>query len=114
MRNFHKISPRPPLSVFIITQKLKIIFKSNQSHFHVYTKSQFKIEKGEKCECFPDLADKKSVAKLQHSGPDFCRTKAGKTAQNSVAEFGSSVADFGLHNSSKISLTMRFSLKNHS
>jgi len=31
-----------------------------------------------------------------------------------MAEFGSSVAEFGLQNSSKISLTMRFSLKNHS
>jgi len=32
-RNFHKISPRPPWSVFIITQHVKIIFKSNQSHW---------------------------------------------------------------------------------
>jgi len=46
------------------------------------------------------------VAKLQHLGPDFCQTKAGKTAQKSVADFDSSAADFGLHSSSKISLTM--------
>jgi len=54
------------------------------------------------------------MAELQQSGPDFCRIKTGKTAQKSVADFGNSVADFGLHSSSKISLTMRFSLKNHS
>jgi len=77
-------------------------------------KANSKQKRTKKCECFSDLADRKSVAELQHSGSDFRRTKAGKTAQNSVAEFGSSVADFGLHSSSKISLTMRFSLKNHS
>jgi len=55
--NFHKIPLRPPWSIFIISQKLRIIFKSNQSHwlsisiiynFHVYPKSQFKTEMGEK------------------------------------------------------------------
>ena len=48
--NFHKISVRPPSSIFIITQKPKIIFTSHQSHWkankiiyslHVYTKDQF-------------------------------------------------------------------------
>jgi len=48
--NFQKISVRPPWSIFIITQKPKIIFTSNQSHwksnkiiysFYVYTKDQF-------------------------------------------------------------------------
>jgi hypothetical protein len=67
MRIFRKMSLRPPWSIFIITQKPKIIFKSNQSHwkankiiynFHVYTKSQFKTKKGEKREYFPDLPDK--------------------------------------------------------
>jgi hypothetical protein len=57
MRNFRKISPRPPWSIFIITQKPRIIFKSNQSHwkankilynFHVYTENQFKTETCEK------------------------------------------------------------------
>ncbi|KEH19937.1 hypothetical protein MtrunA17_Chr8g0364571 [Medicago truncatula] len=57
MLNFHKISLRPPWSIFIISQTPKIIFKSNQCHwkantiiynFHVYTKSQFKTETCEK------------------------------------------------------------------
>jgi len=33
MLSFLKISPRPTWSVLIITQNLKIIFKSNQSHW---------------------------------------------------------------------------------
>jgi len=33
MLNFRKISPRPPWSVFIITQNLKIILMSNQRHW---------------------------------------------------------------------------------
>jgi len=77
-------------------------------------KANSKQKKGEKCECFPDFSDWKSGAELQHSGPNFCRTKLEKQLRKSVAEFGSLVADFGLHSSSKISLTMRFSLKNHS
>jgi hypothetical protein len=54
------------------------------------------------------------VAELQQSMADFFRTKTGKTTQKSVADFGSSGADFKLHSSSKISLTMCFSLDNHS
>ncbi|KEH16688.1 hypothetical protein MTR_0116s0140 [Medicago truncatula] len=114
--NFPKISLKPPWSIFIISQKPEIIFKSNQSHwkansiiynFHVYTKSKFKTENGENCEYFPNFPHRKSVA-------DFRGTKIGKSAQQSGADFGNSGADFELHSSSKISLTMRFSLKNHS
>ena len=61
------------------------------------------------------------MADFDKSGADFCRTKTGNSDQkmmadfdNSVADFDNSVADFGLLSSSKISLTMRFSLKNHS
>ncbi|KEH22279.1 hypothetical protein MTR_7g037575 [Medicago truncatula] len=105
--NFSKISLRPPWSIFLISQKLKIIFKSTQIHwkankiiynFHVYTESKFKTKKGENYEYFPDLPGRKSVA-------DFDKL---------VADFGNSVADFELHSSSKIRLTMRFSLRNHS
>jgi len=35
MRNFHKISLRPPWSIFIITHKPKIVFTSNQSHWQL-------------------------------------------------------------------------------
>ncbi|KEH17076.1 hypothetical protein MTR_0046s0040 [Medicago truncatula] len=57
MLNLHKISLRPPWSIFIICQTPKIIFKSNKIHwkvntiiynFHVYTKGQFKTETCEK------------------------------------------------------------------
>jgi len=57
MLSLLKISPRPTWSVFIITQNLKIILMSNQSHwkantiiqnFHVYTESQFKTKMCEK------------------------------------------------------------------
>jgi len=33
MLNFHKILPKPTWSIFIITQDLKIILKSNQIHW---------------------------------------------------------------------------------
>lgn len=78
------------------------------------TESKFKTEKGENYKYFPDLPARKSAADFDKLVADFCRTKAGKSAQKSVADFGDSVADFELHSSSKISLTMRFSLKNHS
>ena len=61
---------------------------------------------GEKCEYFLDWPVRKSVA-------DFSRTKTGNLDQKTVADFDNSVADFGLLSSSKISLPMRFSLKNH-
>ena len=57
MRIFRKIFLRPPWSIFLITHKQRIIFKSNQSHwkankiiynFHVYTESQFKTKTREK------------------------------------------------------------------
>ncbi|KEH22409.1 hypothetical protein MTR_7g045395 [Medicago truncatula] len=76
---------------------------------HIYSTItiQFKTETGEKCECFPDFPDRKSMADFDNSVAEFCRTKTGKSAKKSVA-------NFGLHSSSKISLTMRFSFKNHS
>ncbi|KEH16142.1 hypothetical protein MTR_0308s0050 [Medicago truncatula] len=70
-------------------------------NFYVYTESKFKTEKGENCEYFPNLPHRKSVA-------DVRRTKTGKSAQKSGTDFGNSGADFELHSSSKISLTMRF------
>ena len=69
---------------------------------------------GEKCEYFLDWPVRKSVADFDTSVADFSRTKTGNLDQKMVADFDNSVADFGLLSSSKISLTMRFSLKNHS
>ena len=68
---------------------------------------------GEKCEYFLDWPVRKSVADFDKSVADFSRTKIGNLDQKMVADFDNSVADFGLLSSSKISLTMRFSLKNH-
>jgi hypothetical protein len=53
------------------------------------------------------------VADFDKSVADFSRTKTGNLDQKMVADFDNSVADFGLLSSSKISLSMRFSLKNH-
>jgi len=52
--------------------------------------TQFKTETGGNVNVFQFWLTEKSVA-------DFWRTKAGKSAQNSVADFGNSVAEFGLH-----------------
>ena len=59
------------------------------------------MEKGEKCECFLDWPDRKSVADFDKSGADFCRTKTGNSDQKLVANFDNLVADFGLLSSSK-------------
>jgi len=60
------------------------------------------MENGEKVECLPDLPDKHSVA-------DFCRTKSWKNSSGLVADFGNSVAVYGLTESFKV----RFSPNNH-
>ena len=43
MLNSHKILPRPTWSIFNITQYLKIILKSNQSHWKANTEQEREI-----------------------------------------------------------------------
>ncbi|KEH37889.1 hypothetical protein MTR_2g450660 [Medicago truncatula] len=69
---------------FIISQKLQIIFKSNQSHwkansiiynFHVYTENKFKTEKGENCEYF-------QIFLTENRGPIFVEPKLENQLRN--------------------------------
>ena len=98
MRIFRKMSLRPPWSIFIITQKPKIIFKSNQSHwkankiiynFHVYTKSQFKTKNGAKIV----TACAKSCSDFAKSCSDYLRMKMQILTQKIVLRFSKSYSD---------------------
>ncbi|KEH23486.1 hypothetical protein MTR_7g083575 [Medicago truncatula] len=100
MLNFHKISLRPPWSIFIISQTPKIIFKSNQSHwkaktiiynFHVYTKGQFKTETCEKdartrnrgcCQSAARGARRYRIQTAANPKEPWWRTKSRRKVQN--------------------------------
>jgi len=62
---------------------------------------------------FSRFARQKIGGRIATFGGWFLSNQMQEKILESMADFGNSMADFGLHNSSKISLKMRFSLNKH-